>query len=272
MRRDRLAHGRDVEVELVAGPARLHLRAAGNMLLQLVDVVGDAAPRLVLAELVRQVDFDGLCHRCDVARAFSAFQAALGDYHSADARARLAVFRRGAACRSAAMRSPVPPPAPAAGSGVEPGRAVHHAPARTSPDIAAGISPRRGARRRSRRSTTISASAQVGGIVPTWQLFRTATSWQRLRRRSRSKCRRPSEWPHIVQTLRYVRDYVIPAVGPVEAGLGLSQPDAQRCAGGAPESAHKLYSAIDMVPLRPITREKLMRTLCGDPFAARRSL
>ena len=57
---DRLAHRRDVEVELVAGPAGLHLRAARNMLLELVDVVGDAAPRLVLAEVVRQVDVDGL--------------------------------------------------------------------------------------------------------------------------------------------------------------------------------------------------------------------
>ena len=60
---DRLAHRRDVEVELIAAPPGLHLRAAGNVVGQLVDVVGDAAPGLVLAELVRQVDFDGLCHR-----------------------------------------------------------------------------------------------------------------------------------------------------------------------------------------------------------------
>ena len=36
-----------------------------------------------------------------------------------------------------------------------------------------------------------------------------------------------------------------------------------QCAGGAPESAHKLDSAIDMVPLRPIDRITLMRRLCG---------
>src|SRR5205814_3172207 len=35
-----------------------------------------------------------------------------------------------------------------------------------------------------------------------------------------------------------------------------------QCAGGAPESAHKTDSAIDLVPLRPITREALMKTLC----------
>jgi uncharacterized protein YcbK (DUF882 family) len=72
-----------------------------------------------------------------------------------------------------------------------------------------------------------------------------------------------SEWPHIVQTLRYVRDYVIPAVGPVEAVSVYRNPQLNVCAGGAPESAHKLDSAIDMVPLKPITREVLMRTLCA---------
>jgi hypothetical protein len=67
----------------------------------------------------------------------------------------------------------------------------------------------------------------------------------------------------MVQTLRYVRDYVIPAVGPVEAVSVYRNPQLNKCAGGAPESAHKLDSAIDMVPLKPITREALMRTLCG---------
>ena len=57
------------------------------------------------------------------------------------------------------------------------------------------------------------------------------------------------EWPHMVQTLRYVRDYVIPAVGPVEAVSVYRNPALNVCAGGAPESAHRLDSAIDMVPL-----------------------
>ena len=72
------------------------------------------------------------------------------------------------------------------------------------------------------------------------------------------------EWPNIVQTLRYIRDYVIPALGPVEPVSVYRNPVLNACAGGAPESAHKLYSAIDMVPLRPTTRETMMRTLCAD--------
>ena len=103
---------------------------------------------------------------------------------------------------------------------------------------------------------------QVGGVLPTWTLLRTATSW--------SECGgQPfevppaEEWPHMVQTLRYVRDYVVPTIGRVEAVSVYRNPTLNKCAGGAPESAHKLDSAIDMVPLTPIDRVTLMRRLCG---------
>jgi hypothetical protein len=105
-------------------------------------------------------------------------------------------------------------------------------------------------------------SAQVGGIVPTWQLLRTATSWQECGGQP-FEIPPPDEWPHMIQTLRYVRDYVIPAVGPVEPVSVYRNPSLNACAGGAPESAHKLDSAIDLVPLKPIDRLTLMRTLCG---------
>jgi hypothetical protein len=106
------------------------------------------------------------------------------------------------------------------------------------------------------------ATYQVSGVVPTWQLFRTATHWERCRGQP-FEIPPTSEWPNIVQTLRYVRDYVIPAVGPVEPVSAYRNPMLNICAGGAPESAHKHYSAIDLVPLRPTTREDLMRTMCA---------
>jgi hypothetical protein len=102
----------------------------------------------------------------------------------------------------------------------------------------------------------------VGGIVPTWQLLRTATSWQRCGAQP-YEVPPVTEWPNVVQTLRYVRDYVIPAVGPVEPVSAYRNPNLNACAGGAPESAHKHYSAIDLVPLTPTSREQLMRTLCA---------
>jgi hypothetical protein len=105
------------------------------------------------------------------------------------------------------------------------------------------------------------ATYQVAGIVPTWQLFRTATAWKDCGAEP-FEIPPTSEWPHVVQTLRYIHDYVIPAVGPVEPVSGYRNPSLNQCSGGAPESAHKHYSAIDLVPLRPITREELMKALC----------
>ncbi|MEO8455925.1 MAG: D-Ala-D-Ala carboxypeptidase family metallohydrolase [Sphingomicrobium sp.] len=102
---------------------------------------------------------------------------------------------------------------------------------------------------------------EVSGIVPTWQLLRTATAWKDCGGQP-FEVPPTTEWPHIVQTLRYIHDYVIPEVGPVEPVSGYRNPALNQCAGGAPESAHMHYSAIDMVPLRPLTREAMMRTLC----------
>lgn len=116
-------------------------------------------------------------------------------------------------------------------------------------------------------------SAHVGGVVPTWQLLRTASSWQDCGGQP-FEVPPTAEWPHIIQTLRYIRDYVVPAIGPVEAVSVYRNPSLNQCAGGAPESAHKLDSAIDMVPLRPTTREAMMRALCvshsehGEPYNA----
>jgi hypothetical protein len=106
------------------------------------------------------------------------------------------------------------------------------------------------------------AANQVAGILPTWTLLRTATSWQECGQQP-FEVPPADEWPHMVETLRYVRDHVIPVVGPVEAVSVYRNPQLNKCAGGAPESAHKLDSAIDMVPLNPIDRVTLMRRLCG---------
>ena len=106
------------------------------------------------------------------------------------------------------------------------------------------------------------ATHQVAGILPTWQLLRTATSWQECGGQP-FEVPPAEDWPNMVQTLRYVHDYVVPAVGPVEAVSVYRNPTLNQCAGGAQESAHKLDSAIDLVPLRPTDRITLMRTLCG---------
>jgi hypothetical protein len=64
------------KIELVAGPAGFDVRPARDVILQLVDIVRDPAPRFIAPEVVRQVDFDGLTHPCDVARRSALFKAA----------------------------------------------------------------------------------------------------------------------------------------------------------------------------------------------------
>ena len=117
------------------------------------------------------------------------------------------------------------------------------------------------------RAGTVSAfhryldAAGVAYVVPTWQLLRTASDWQRC---GAEPFDVPplAEWANVVQTLRYVRDYVVPSVGPVEAVSAYRNPLLNRCAGGAPNSVHQHLSAIDLVPLQPTSRDGLMARLC----------
>ena len=102
----------------------------------------------------------------------------------------------------------------------------------------------------------------VAYVVPTWQLLRTASDWQRC---GATPFEVPpmSEWANLIQTLRFVRDNVVPAVGAVEPVSAYRNPILNQCAGGAPESVHKHFAAIDLVPLRPIARPDLINRLCS---------
>ena len=102
----------------------------------------------------------------------------------------------------------------------------------------------------------------VAGIVPTWQLLRTATGWQRCAAQP-FEVPPSDQWPHIVETLRYINGHLIPAIGPVEPVSVYRNPTLNACAGGAPGSAHQELYAIDLVPLRPIDRDGLIRAICA---------
>lgn len=105
------------------------------------------------------------------------------------------------------------------------------------------------------------AAWNVAGVVPTWQLLRTASDWQKCAAQP-FEIAPAADWPNIVQTLRFIRDIVIPAVGPVEPVSAYRDPELNQCAGGAPESAHRYFQAVDLVPLRPTDRQILIHDLC----------
>jgi hypothetical protein len=104
-------------------------------------------------------------------------------------------------------------------------------------------------------------AAGVDGAVPTWELVRTASMWRECSG-PRFEVAPAGEWPHIAATLAFVRNHVEPVVGPVEVVSGFRDEELNKCAHGAPQSAHRHFFAIDMVPVSDIGRAGLMRSLC----------
>lgn len=101
----------------------------------------------------------------------------------------------------------------------------------------------------------------VAGVAPTWQLLRTATAWRECGAEP-FEVPPTSEWANIVATLNYIGSYIVPAMGAVEPVSVYRNPALNACAGGAAASTHREMGAIDMVPLRPISRQALMKGLC----------
>lgn len=80
-------------------------------------------------------------------------------------------------------------------------------------------------------------------------------------------------WPNIVPTLRYIRDHVVPAIGPVAVASGYRDPDFNACIEGASRSAHRGFHALDLFPRDPlVTRERLIAVLCPIHAAEGRRL
>lgn len=98
-------------------------------------------------------------------------------------------------------------------------------------------------------------------VLPTWQLVRTASMWR--------ECNGPrfevapfTEWAHIVLTLKFIRTHVEPVIGPVQAVSGFRNAGLNQCSGGAKESAHRHFFALDLVPIHQIARDGLIRSIC----------
>ena len=128
--------------------------------------------------------------------------------------------------RADAAAPPVAAPAITPAGRLGPGRRLHHRrPGRAGLSLlvsrrAVARGAGQGVQRLSRSARRSAGSCRPGSCCAPRRRGRSAAA-------SRSKCRRPSEWPHIVQTLRYIRDYVIPAVGPVEPVSVYRNPIAQ---------------------------------------------
>jgi hypothetical protein len=107
------------------------------------------------------------------------------------------------------------------------------------------------------------AAQGLEDVVPIWQLIRTSSSWRQCAA-DRFEVAPRDKWDHIVTTLRFVRDEVVPALGEVEALSGYRNESLNRCSAGAPASAHRLFFALDLTPLAPnVTRVGMIRSICA---------
>jgi len=108
------------------------------------------------------------------------------------------------------------------------------------------------------------AAHGVSGVLPTREILRNDTSWAGCHMDAPYSLAQRAYWPHIVDTLRYIHDEIIPTVGPVEVESGYRDHALNACSGGAARSAHAQFYALDLVPVRPVARSVLIAEVCAN--------
>ncbi|PSW09842.1 hypothetical protein C9J01_20040 [Photobacterium rosenbergii] len=70
-------------------------------------------------------------------------------------------------------------------------------------------------------------------------------------------------WDNMVRTLLFVQEHVMPKTGLLIPVSGDRSKEYNQHAGGAPRSSHLDFCALDMVPIRNISRTELHKILMG---------
>ncbi len=166
------------------------------------------------------------------------------------------------AAAAARLAAATPAPQPEFGLEIAHQHASGLAPGQTAEDFKAWL--RRSPANRAELSAfqDYLAAAGVASVVPTWQLVRTSSSWRECGAEP-FEAPPADKWEHIVNTLKFVRDQVVPAVGEVEALSAYRNEQLNACSDGAPKSAHRQFFALDLTPVsKAVAREELIRSVC----------
>lgn len=102
----------------------------------------------------------------------------------------------------------------------------------------------------------------VGDVLPLADMLRSDARWRRCETGQPFAVPPRRLWPAMVPTLRHVRDHVVPAVGPVRIVSGYRDPIANVCFKGAKASRHLSFAALDLMPVRRLSRDELIARLC----------
>jgi hypothetical protein len=108
------------------------------------------------------------------------------------------------------------------------------------------------------------AERGVAGVLPTREILLNDTSWSGCHMDGPYSIAERAYWPHIVGTLRYIHDEIIPTIGPVEVESGYRDIALNRCSGGASRSAHAQFYALDLQPTGSITRSQMIAAVCAN--------
>lgn len=111
------------------------------------------------------------------------------------------------------------------------------------------------------------AAEGVGDVLPLADILRSDARWRRCPKVEAFAVPPRAMWPAMVPTLRYIREHVVPAVGPVRVVSGYRDPSANSCFRGAKASRHLHFAALDLMPKGKIDRAALIARLC--PLHAR---
>ena len=107
------------------------------------------------------------------------------------------------------------------------------------------------------------AARGLENVVPVWQLIRTSSSWRECGA-DRFEVAPADKWNNIVTTLAFVRDEVQPKIGKVEALSVYRNESLNRCSNGAPQSAHRMFFALDLTPVSAdVSRATMIRGICS---------
>jgi hypothetical protein len=142
-------------------------------------------------------------------------------------------------------------------------RASGLAPGQTSADFQAWLNRSPANRAGLNAFRNYLAAAGVESVVPMWQLVRTSSSWREC---GAEPFETPpaDKWSHIVTTLKFVRDEVVPAVGEVEPLSAYRNEALNACSKGARQSAHRQFFALDLTPVnKAVDRTAMIRSVCA---------
>ncbi|MEO1731959.1 MAG: D-Ala-D-Ala carboxypeptidase family metallohydrolase [Pseudomonadota bacterium] len=112
------------------------------------------------------------------------------------------------------------------------------------------------------RFAQLISDAGASDIVPTWQLLRVDADY--VWRCDSAYFDFPPEekWAAIIPTLKLVRDEVIPVVGAVEVASAHRSTTINACVGGASQSKHLQFTALDLVPVKSGEKREHFKALC----------